>query len=535
MEHGFSEGRLLRFVAGEMPTMGQERPESLNIRGSLRTLESSVYERLVAEADRRGFDVPQGAQVECSTPDGPVRMCLQPGHLVQGDTHGTLLLVRGAVRFVPHETFQGEIAVLVNGQRRVLRAASAEPTLSTRQVDQRAPEVRRSTEIPLPKNAVGIRTASGETLTFRSGETGTIRNSLGTLTRPTNRASVTFTPAVGLQQRVFAGEILVYDPTVPANSGTRREVPPQPVPRRTPAPSTRPPQVRLPEVRPEGMDSTELSQAIERAQGYLRSADAYRRLGTNVRWFLRLYVDHGPRVDAQGLIARELFMHPAYRQFETQIASPTYQPASPELERLAGQVHTKFVLALAGPEDLAAERNEYIGIYNRIIRQRQAVSMGSAAEQILDPRYRSNPRGRFDQKIGRVPEYRSPRTAQAVVFRTRRDAAFRRLATCPEADAAAVAREYRANDYAFTAIRGEVGRQYEQAWGSRDRGITMQDGSVRDADVREQANAFFEKHLAIDMLMLPQPSHADLVPNRTERERAEERLRRLAPDYPTAE
>lgn len=580
----FRETRLLfREGMEEQPQVSKTEKLPIEIKSDLKSLETNIYNALRESTKDRAIDTGSQHSVTCVNEDGTKETYgFRGGNLIQKEKLGFFMVSGNSVLFVPNEGYTGVIQA--NGQtvERARPQSTAEAKPELKEADSAKPvEVQKSTIFKLPVGTRGIRSERGERLTFLPGER-TIKNSLGTLVRTNeNNNDVTFTPAVGLTETIYANDAIIFpiaakvsedvkkpeaqadnakdvDKPVEAaatpkkNSADTAEASRTPLNERVKsflvpgAKDKSPDQAKVakpslnermkglvpPRKNVEESQRVSIASQVEASKSYLESANAMRKMEPSMREFLRLYTEFGARYDANGEIGRMVYLSEDYKKLTSILDRDAFEQTPNRLEKTARMAIERLVMAMVGSENETTERNKYITQYNSRIRS-GAHSVEDAYYDIMDTRYIAQPRGKFNaDKKNRVPLYRSARTAKILEFQKKKNDAFIRLANATDADAPALAREYRAYANAYRSTRGVMGQVYEKKWTSSDRNFGLRNGKTRGASLETEVNAYWHKHQYIDLLQLPEPRHEDLVKNRADRERAEKLIEQHAPDFP---
>lgn len=529
------EARLLA-RQGETPTHTEQPPEQpIDITKDLRTLESTVYEQLKASTKEKSVTVPYGATVECDDGNGRVsRLQHQNGFLIKKGEHGFLLVANGGLQFVPNDNFHGRITSVEGNRRTVLREARVSPsnsapapTVDSTQspaaetpppVVEQAPTAPGSRIVQLSAQNMGVRTEGGTALTFRPNETGVIQNSLGKLQRTGNSLRVTYTPAPNLRDKVYVGNQLVYDPSTSTQT-------PSPATDTPPDRSTRAPRPSAEPERPVDDVKEKVTTALQMVSG----PEAY-KIPAEVRHFVKFYNDVWQTYDRQGTIGRRVLMSNEYAQLERYVERNDFSASAPRgITELAKKATRELALALVGPENTSTEFNEY---YNRFQRAATRTSPSSAAYQLYDVRYARNPNGRYSEKEGRVPQYRSPRTEQLVKLQERKESLYFLIGKAGnDTVAKGFVEEYRRAEHTYNVVSHALREEYEAQWTDRE----LTDTSRRPPNgttQRDIARAYFNRHNAIDTLMLPEKRPEQILTNQAERKKAEDYLRQFTAPYP---
>lgn len=579
----FRETRLLfREGMQEQPQVPKVEKLPIEIKSDLKSLETNIYNALRESTKDTAIDTGSQHSVTCENEDGTKETYgFRGGNLIQKEKNGFFMVSGNSVLFVPDQNFTGKIQS--NG--RTVESARPQPSTEveseTKKVDNvKNVEVQNDPTIKLPIGSRGIRNEKGESLTFLPGERK-IKNSLGTLVRSNdNNNDVTFTPAAGLTETIYANDAIIFpiaakvaedvmkpeeqtdnakDANAPAESAATAEknntnaeeaartplnervksflVPgakdkaPDKAKAAKPSLNERMKGFVPPRRKVEESPKFSISTQVEASKAYLESANAMRKMEPSMREFLRLYTEFGARYDANGEIGRMVYLSDDYKKLTSILDRDAFEQTPDRLEKTARIAIERLVMAMVGSENETTERNKYITQYNSRIRS-GAHSVEDAYYDIMDTRYIAQPRAKFNADKNRVPLYRSSRTAKILEFQKKKNDAFIRLANASDAEAPALAREYRAYANAYRSTRGVMGQVYEKKWTSSDRNFGLRNGTTRGASLETEVNAYWHKHQYIDLLQLPEPRHEDLVKNRADRERAEKLIEQHAPDFP---
>lgn len=551
----FRETRLLfRQGIEEQPQIPKAEKLPIEIKSDLRSLETNIYNALRESTKDTAIDTGSQHSVTCESADGTKETyAYRGGNLIQKEKNGFFMISGNSVLFVPDQNFTGKIQS--NG--RTVESTRQQPPVeigsTTKVTDNvRDAEVQKIQTVKLPIGTRGIRSEKGGRLTFLPGER-TIKNALGTLVRSNdNNNDVTFTPAAGLTETIYANDVVIFPIVVKVAEDVKKpdaqtdNTKEASGPKKSPlVPGTKdssPDQVKPPKpsvndrVAPRNnakeSQKTSISSQVEASKAYLESANAMRKMEPSMREFLRLYTELGAQYDTTGDIGRMVYLSDDYKKLTSILDRDGFEQTPNRLEKTARMAIERLVMAMVGSENETTERNKYITQYNSRIRS-GAGSVEDAYYDIMDTRYIAQPRGKFNADKNRVPLYRSSRTAKILEFQKKKNDAFIKLATASDAEAPALARQYRTYANAYRSTRGVMGQVYEKKWTSSDRNFGLRNGKTRGASLETEVNAYWHKHQYIDLLQLPEPRHEDLVKNRADRERAEKLIEQHAPDFPT--
>lgn len=482
------ERRLLHF---EQPRNFDSKPDTPPaISGSLRSLQKTTYDRLVETTKETGFDLPYNTRFAYEDENGATKTFGKvPGYIVQKEVPGILIQVDRSIRFVPDATFTGQVWTVENGKKKRLLVDNQPTELDS---DQMLNDFSL-----VPPRGINADSDESNFPSFSSEEN---------IPRQTNESP------------------MVSDENT--------------APKEEPKTETREPVTEVPSY-------TEIDDTMRRAAKYLDSYDTYFAMGADTRNFLKMYNAFGRAVDTNRSLANRFASSVAFRSFESAVANGQHNINTSHMDTLATQLTADLAEKLLGAEDDKAEKNAYIHMHNQLRRQFPTMRLDHLANRIYDQRYLQNPRGRYPEKEGRLPAYRSHRTRVVEGYRIAMEDAYIALAVASEADAPRKAREFRAYQNAHRTLRSHLLREYEDAWrapitiverGQRRQGKVSDYSSdisyPRDAAYTDRVDAFWKRHRFTDALMTQDFNVNDRL-SRSQRERAEERLRTHAPDYPS--